>query len=38
MAMETQQNERMWIAFTQLTIWSVGLITLLLVLLAIALL
>ena len=38
MSMDTQQNERMWVAFMRLTKWSIGLIALVLVLLAIGLL
>lgn len=36
--MDTQQNEQMWVAFVRLTKWSVALITIVVVLLAIGLL
>ena len=38
MAMDIQQQERMWVAFTRLTKWSVILIAAAMVILAIALL
>ena len=38
MTIDTQQNERMWIAFVRLTKWSVALISIVVILMALALL